>query len=94
MSINFSKVIDLNELPQSPRMMLLMTESIWDNMDKKGKLEGANALKSDLERMKSPEWVKEKEIDLAGHAKEMALMTKANEHMFDTIAKEYGANAG
>lgn len=90
MSIKFSEVINLEELPQSPRMMLLMTETIWDSLDEKGKLEGANALKSDLERMQTPEWIESKEIDLAGYAKEMALMTKANEHMFDTITKEYG----
>lgn len=92
MSINFSEVINLEELPQSPRMMLGMTEMLWENMGKEDKLQGANALKADLERMTSPEWMQEKEIDLASHAKEMALMTKANEHMFDTIAKEYGAN--
>lgn len=94
MSIRFSEVINLEELPQSPRTMLGMTEILWENMDKEDKLKGANALKADIERMTSPEWMQEKEIDLASHDKEMALMIKANEHMLDTIAKEYGANVG
>lgn len=81
--LDFSKVVDFNKLPLVPAMALNMTQAIWKDMTIKDRQEGITALRNDIDKMTTPDWIEEniEENELEAHSAEMIEMSKAVAHM-------------
>jgi hypothetical protein len=89
--LDFSKVVDFNKLPLVPAMALNMTQAIWEDMTVKDRQEGITALRNDIDKMTTPDWIEEniEENELEAHSSEMIEMSKAIAHMEEHLNDDY-----
>lgn len=89
--LDFSKVVDFNKLPLVPAMALNMTQAIWEDMTIKDRQEGITALRNDIDKMTTPDWIEEniEENELEAHSAEMIEMSKAIAHMEEHLNDDY-----
>lgn len=79
--LDFSKVVDFNKLPLVPAMALNMTQAIWEDMTIKDRQEGITALRNDIDKMTTNDYIIHNVENLQEHMNEMKEMQKAVAHM-------------
>lgn len=79
--LDFSKVVDFNKLPLVPAMALNMTQAIWGDMSIKDRQEGITALRNDIDKMTTNDYIIHNVENLQEHMNEMKEMSKAIAHM-------------
>lgn len=79
--LDFSKVVDFNKLPLVPAMALNMTQTIWEDMTIKDRQEGITALRNDINKMTTNDYIIHNVENLREHMNEMKEMSKAVAHM-------------
>lgn len=81
--LDFSKVVDFNKLPLVPATALSMTQVIWKDMSIEDRQKGITALRNDIDKMTTPDWIEEniEGNELEAHSAEMIEMSKAIAHM-------------
>lgn len=79
--LDFSKVVDFEKLPLMPAMALNMTQAIWKDMTIKDRQEGITALRNDIDKMTTNDYIIHNVENLQEHMNEMKEMQKAVAHM-------------
>lgn len=79
--LDFSKVVDFNKLPIVPAMALNMTQTIWGDMTIKDRQEGITALRNDINKMTTNDYIIHNVENLQEHMNEMREMQKAADYM-------------
>lgn len=79
--LDFSKVVDFNKLPLVPAMALNMTQAIWEDMTIKDRQDGITALRNDINKMTTNDYIIHNVENFQEHMNEMKEMQKAVAHM-------------
>lgn len=79
--LDFSKVVDFEKLPLVPAMALNMTQAIWEDMSIEDRQEGVTALRNDIDKMTTNDYIIHNVENLQEHMNEMKEMSKAVAHM-------------
>lgn len=79
--LDFSKVVDFNKLPLVPAMALNMTQEIWKDMTVEDRQEGITALRNDIDKMTTNDYIIHNVENFQEHMNEMREMQKAIAHM-------------
>nr|DAT97200.1 MAG TPA: hypothetical protein [Caudoviricetes sp.] len=81
--LDFSKAVDFNKLPLVPAMALNMTQAIWEEMSIEDRQKGITALRNDIDKMTTPDWIENniEPSEQEAHSAEMIEMSKAVAHM-------------
>lgn len=87
--LDFSKVVDFNKLPLVPAMALNMTQAIWGDMTIKDRQEGITALRNDIDKMITNDYIIHNVENLQEHMNEMKEMQKAVAHMEEHLNDDY-----
>ena len=87
--LDFSKVVDFNKLPLMPAMALNMTQAIWGDMTIKDRQEGITALRNDIDKMTTNDYIIHNVENLQEHMNEMKEMSKAVAHMEEHLNDDY-----
>ena len=87
--LDFSKVVDFNKLPLVPAMALNMTQAIWEDMTIKDRQEGITALRNDIDKMTTNDYIIHNVENLQEHMNEMKEMSKAVAHMEEHLNDDY-----
>ena len=79
--LDFHKVVDFNKLPLVPATALNMTQVIWEDMSIKDRQDGITALRNDIDKMTTNDYIIHNVENLQEHMNEMREMQKAVAHM-------------
>lgn len=79
--LDFHKVVDFNKLPLVPATALNMTQVIWEDMSIKDRQDGITALRNDIDKMTTNDYIIHNVENLQEHMNEMREMQKAADHM-------------
>lgn len=79
--LDFSKVVDFEKLPLMPAMALNMTQAIWKDMSIEDRQEGITALRNDINKMTTNDYIIHNVENFQEHMNEMKEMQKAVAHM-------------
>ena len=79
--LNFHKVVDFNKLPLVPATALNMTQVIWEDMSIEDRQDGITALRNDINKMTTNDYIIHNVENLQEHMNEMKEMQKAVTHM-------------
>lgn len=79
--LDFHKVVDFNKLPLVPATALNMTQVIWEDMSIKDRQDGITALRNDIDKMTTNDYIIHNVENLQEHMNEMKEMSKAVAHM-------------
>lgn len=79
--LDFSKVVDFNKLPLVLAMALNITQAIWEDLSIKERQEGITALRNDIDKMTTNDYIIHNVENLQEHVNEMKEMSKAIAYM-------------
>lgn len=79
--LDFHKVVDFNKLPLVPATALNMTQVIWEDMSIEDRQKGITALRNDINKMITNDYIIHNVENLQEHMNEMKEMSKAAAHM-------------
>lgn len=79
--LDFHKVVDFNKLPLVPATALNMTQVIWEDMSIKDRQDGITALRNDIDKMTTNDYIIHNVENFQEHMNEMKEMQKAVAHM-------------
>lgn len=79
--LDFHKVVDFNKLPLVPATALNMTQVIWEDMSIEERQKGITALRNDIDKMTTNDYIIHNVENFQEHMNEMKEMQKAVAHM-------------
>lgn len=79
--LDFSKVVDFNKLPLVPALALNVAQAIWEDITIKERQEGITALRNDIDKMTTNDYIIHNVENLQEHMNEIKEMSKAVAHM-------------
>lgn len=89
--LDFHKVVDFNKLPLVPATALNMTQVIWEDMSIKDRQDGITALRNDIDKMTTNDYIIHNVENLQEHMNEMREMQKAADHMEEHLNDQLGS---
>lgn len=87
--LDFTKVVDFNKLPLVPAMALNMTQAIWEDMSVEDRQEGITALRNDIDKMTTNDYIIHNVENFQEHMNEMKEMSKAVAYMEEHLYEDY-----
>lgn len=87
--LDFRKVVDFDKLPLVPATALNMTQVVWENMSIEDRQKGITALRNDINKMTTNDYIIHNVENLQEHMNEMKEMQKAVAHMKEHLYDGY-----